>query len=184
MPTCRASEPRGGFTLLEVLIAFTLLAGMFAVALSTFSGSSQQLNQSLAIDQMQLEAARALNQLVTDLKATDRGHVAISAGQVSVFRVSHWDALSGAEEFEAAAFVYRVAGGELLHDHPVYTGRPRVLARGVTAFTVTPEQAPLTDETITVSLTLARQVGVGPDGTPQTRATTVSRTIFVRPVLD
>ncbi|MCO5169910.1 MAG: hypothetical protein M9894_26530 [Planctomycetes bacterium] len=167
-----------------MVIVAALLAGMLAIGLKTMSGSSQQLNQSLVIDQMQLEAARALNQLVEDLKTSDRGHVSTTSSQVSVFRFSEWDPATGGEVFEATAFVFRVVGGELRHEHPVYGAAPRVLANGVTAFTVAPAQAPLTDETLTVSLTLQRQVGVAPDGAPQHRSVTVTRTVFVRPPLN
>lgn len=200
MSTSRASEARArprraGFTLLEVVLSFTLLAGMFAIVMSTMAKSSDQVNETMITDQLRLEATHALQRMAQDLGATERGYVNYSSTQLSIQKTSNWTAASG-QEWDPVEYVYdvqvnaRTGRSELLCSH---VGSPTVLAHDVTAFSVTsdppsatPTALALLDPntpTLTVSITLSRQVGANADGSPRTVSVTSTRTIYVRPNL-
>lgn len=178
MSISRASE-RGGFTLLEALIGATILAGLLAIGMQTLSGSTRQVSQSLMLDEMRMQANQALHKIAQDLKASERGAVAInSAGNELRLRRTDMNTSTWAQDY-SAVYVYSVSSGQLVVD---FVGR-LTLASNVTAFTVGPAgEDPLTSDTVTLSLTLTRQVGVKA-GTPETLSVTATRQVYVRPNL-
>jgi type II secretory pathway pseudopilin PulG len=199
MSTSRASERRprrAAFTLLEVALAFVLLAGMFTLVMSTMAGSSDQLNETLATDQLNHEVTHALHRIAQDLSATERGYVNYSNDQLNLQKTSSWDYTAG-QVWDPVEYVYRVRANpdtgrnELVCEH---AASPTVLAHHVSAFSVTtdpPSSTPgsltLLDPNtanVTVSLTLSRQIGVNANGSPRNRTVTSTRTIYVRPNLN
>lgn len=191
MSTSRRSSRRAGFSLLEILVVFTLLAVLIVVALGGVSEGAQMVNESLAIDTMRREAIQALQKIANDLKATDRGSVSVTAGtQMSVVKGTGWTS-AGGQTWDSIPHVYSVSNGKLIL---TYVGTPQTLAHDVAVdgFLIVEDpavlplvplnQTPLLPVTsnVTFMLTLQRQIGVNRDGSPHLVTVTANRTVFVR----
>lgn len=190
MSTSPRSSRRAGFSLLEILLVLALMSILFIAALGGVSEGAQTVNESLATDTMRREAIQALNKIASDLKATDRGSVSVTnAGtQMTLVKGTGWTS-GGGQTWDPIPHVYSVSNGKLTLG---YVGTPQTLAHDVNSFLIVedPTASPLvglevtplppTTSTITVMLTLQRQIGVHPDGSPHLATVTTNRTIFVR----
>ncbi len=182
----RATARRAGFTLLEVIIASVLLAGVVALALGSITTSTDQLGDTLVIDKLRLQAGQALHKIAQDVRSADRGVIFTSQDQLVLQKGTSYS--SGIQQW-SPTYTYSVIGGRLVVEH---LGLRQTLAEDVTSFTVSlpPNPAPVAltlldsgQPTIAVSLTLQRRTGIRPDGSPEVVTVTSQRTIFVRPSL-
>lgn len=189
MRTCRTSS-RGGFTLLEVALAFVLLSTMTVLALGAMSGSTQQVNEAIAVDTLRREAVQALQRVAQDMRNAERGVVFTATSELSLQKATGWAA--GAQQWDPAPYVYRLVAGELVVEH-VAGLEPEVLAHDVTSFVVDPVDATTpgvltllgtNTANVTVTITLSKRIGVNADTSPRVVTVTETRTLFVRPNLD
>jgi hypothetical protein len=161
-----------------MVFSLALLSTFMVLAMGSVSEGTQQVNEGLAADTLRREAIHALQLIAQDLKATDRGSVATAAGQLTITKGTGWTS-GGGQTWDSNSHVYRVINGRLMH---TYAGlEPQLLAADVLAFTITPNaESPLASTTVTLALTLRRQIGVEPDGSPHYVQVATTRSAFVR----
>ncbi len=196
-----------GFSLLEVIIASSILSVVLALMLSEMSGAVAVAKQGTADADLRRIAQNALEQISMDLRSTTAGNgssLTVATSSVSFFRLAGYNTTTGAPSFEASPTVYSWTAPSGSASSTTLTGKNNKITAsagydvvrgcdtgrndagtidsthdGIT-FSANPAGGANVATAITVTLRLRRQVGLRGDGSAWYVRVQVSTTVLVR----
>lgn len=118
----------GGFTLVEIMVATTLLGVVFAGVLAAYVFLGRNLTRLVNLQQQEVESRRTLRTFTQDLSAAIDLSTATSASVVFRKPVS-----SG---IATVSYVYSSGAGTLVRTEPYPGGASQTLLRGLTSFAI------------------------------------------------
>lgn len=192
MRTSRTSKR--GLTIIEMVVATSVLSVVLVVGLQGAATSVDTTAHLTHTDDMRRRCFGVVDSLANHLSAAEKGVVAITAGQLDgtdACLLAFAENTGYDTELEQIAFgpLRQVSRqGDVLvlqidadDDGAIGPGDTTVeLARDVVGFLVGPAEAPLVADHVDITLTLQRQLGVHPDGSPWLATVTSHRRVFLR----
>lgn len=199
MSISRTTEPRAGFTLVEVAISIGVVGVLMAAALTAMSEGTRAAAEQTVREDLMRRGHEAITRIALHLRNTERDKVVttdvldvLEADRLTFQANMGWDETVDEVRWSGATageeYVYTREGSELV----LYINRAPFISFGaedqrvvvttdVTSFAVTPPNAaPLTQPSVTITLAVARTVGRRADGTAEVAQVTLTRTVFVR----